>query len=104
MTIVSTGLQLYSNHVATEPVPITSPKAAADGVVIEVQRCGRAIPLTLRYSAVREGRDFLATVPGANAGLLFGTDSADGISIDHAVAEPGPKRAIGFFRVQAGGS
>jgi protein TonB len=89
--------------VATEPVSITSAKTAADAVVMHVQRSGRPIPLTVRYSAVRDAREFVMTMPGANTGLLFGSDSADGISIDHAVAEPGPKRAIGFFRVQLGG-
>jgi TonB family protein len=61
------------------------------------------IPLTVRYGAIRELREFVATVPGARTGTLFGAHTADSIVIDHFAGGPGTQRAIGFFRVQPGG-
>jgi protein TonB len=89
-----------------EPTSIVNANPApptADEVVMEVRREGRAIPLTVQYVAIREIREFVAAVPGANCGMLFGTYSADAIVIDHAASAPCAQRPIGFFRVQSGG-
>jgi protein TonB len=71
--------------------------------VIEVNRGGRAIPLTIQFTAVREAREFVATVPGATSGLIFGTYSPDALTIDHVAARPAAQRPIGIFRVQSEG-
>jgi periplasmic protein TonB len=72
-------------------------------MVLDVRRAGRLTPFTIHFAAIREAREFISSVPGANSGMLFGTYSAEAIVIEHAAASPGPQTPVGFFRVQPGG-
>ena len=96
------GSGTYIGGVATAE---TSPAPAAGGasIILETQRGTRKIPVTLRYSAVREVRDLATQPDGDISGLLRGRWDREGIVLEHATTVASDPNAVGVFRLQAGG-
>jgi protein TonB len=74
-----------------------------DFVTLEGHQDGRAVPVSLRYSLIREISDLLTQPEAAGTGLLCGLYSADAIALEGYAVKPAAADAIGIFRAQVGG-
>jgi len=74
-----------------------------ESIVLEAQRDGRSVAVTVRYPLIREVAGLLARPDAPRSGVLCGRYGADAITLERCAEGPAAVDAIGIFRAQPGG-